>query len=442
MPENNPDDKQDPRERFRRLIASESETQAEPVKAPPEHLTPGSGIRDTPHPAVDSRGMPLPRRVDEIDIHATRVTPAAFDHTPTGKNRPSPTVRRPSATVRRPPFNWRKAGGCLLRGLIFVIFAAVALALILAAIGIYQYYTIAASLPSVEDLRARASQFETTRILDRNANILYEILDPNAGRRTYISLAKISPYLVAATIATEDKDFYAHPGYDPIAILRALWNNAISGGEGGGASTITQQLARTLLLSPQERSQRTFMRKTREIILAAEITRRYSKDEILELYLNEIYYGNLAYGIEAAAETYFSKSANQLTLGEAAFLAGLPQAPSVYDIYTNPPLTIKRQQQALVLMYQLSLERNCIYVSNNLQPICVDVSAAALAANEIETYPFRPPQSDMRFPHWVQYVRAQLETQFDPQTIYRSGFTVYTTLDPGLQDVAQQLISS
>ena len=437
MSSNSPDDKQDPREKFRRLIASQAETQAEPVNARPEQPTPDAGIRDTPRPAVDSRGMPLPRRVDEIDMNATRVTPAAFDHTS------SPTVRhRPSSVVRRPSFNWRKAGGCLLRGLILATFVVVALALILAAIGIYEYFTIAANLPSVEDLRARASQFETTRILDRNGNILYEILDPNAGRRTYISLDKISPYLVAATIATEDKDFYAHPGFDPIAILRALWKNLISGGEeGGGASTITQQLARTLLLSPQERSQRTFLRKTREIILAAEITRQYSKDDILELYLNEIYYGNLAYGIEAAAETYFSKSANQLTLGEAAFLAGLPQAPSVYDIFANPEVTIKRQQQALVLMYQLSQERNCIYVSNNLQPICVDVSAAALAANEIETRAFQPPQANMRFPHWVQYVRAQLEAQFDPQTIYRSGFTVYTTLDPGLQDVAQQLVS-
>ncbi len=438
-----PDGKQDPREKFRRLIASEEETRAMP---PPT----GAMAPDTPHPAVDSRGMPLPRRVEEIDIHATRVTPTAFDHTPIGQNLPSPTpslrsgqaVRRPSPVTRRPPFNWHKTGGCLLRALIVALFAAVALALILAAISIYAYYTIARRLPSVDDLRARASQFETTRILDRNANLLYEILDPQAGRRTYITLDKISPYLVAATIATEDKDFYAHPGYDPIAIMRALWNNALSGGEGGGASTITQQLARTLLLSPQERSQRTFMRKTREIILAAEITRRYTKDEILELYLNEIYYGSLAYGIEAAAETYFAKSANQLTLGEAAFLAGLPQAPSVYDIFANPEVTIKRQQQALVLMYQLSQERNCIYVSNNLQPICVDVSAAALAANEIETYPFRPPQADMRYPHWVQYVRAQLEAQFDSQTIYRSGFTVYTTLDPGLQDVAQQLVSA
>jgi penicillin-binding protein 1C len=451
MSSNPPDDKQDPREKFRRLIASESETQAEPVNATPEHLTPDTGIRDTPRPAVDSRGMPLPRRVDEIDMNATRVSPAALERTPTAHRHPSSVSSQPlraahgfgSRRAARRPFDWRKAGGCLLRGLILATFVFVALALILAAFGIYEYYAIAATLPSVEDLRARASQFETTRILDRNGNILYEILDPNAGRRTYISLDKISPYLVAATIATEDKDFYSHPGFDPIAILRALWNNVTSGGEeGGGASTITQQLARTLLLSPQERSQRTILRKTREIILAAEITRQYSKDDILELYLNEIYYGNLAYGIEAAAETYFSKSANQLTMGEAAFLAGLPQAPSVYDIFTNPEVTIKRQQQALVLMYQLSQERTCIYVSNNLQPICVDVSAAALAANEIETYAFQPPQAYMRFPHWVQYVRAQLEDQFDPQTIYRSGFTVYTTLDPGLQDAAQQMVSA
>src|SRR5690606_18592772 len=111
-------------------------------------------------------------------------------------------------------------------------------------------------------------------------------------------------------------------------------------GQGGGASTITQQLARALLLSPEERAQRTYTRKTREIILAAEITRRYSKDEILELYLNEIYYGNLAYGIEAAAETYFGKTAKDLTLAEASFLAGLPQSPATYDVYINPEVTI------------------------------------------------------------------------------------------------------
>ena len=191
------------------------------------------------------------------------------------------------------------------------------------SIAFYQYYRIASQLPDIQDLRTRASQFETTRILDRNGNILYEILDPNAGRRTYVPLDRISPYLVAATIATEDKGFYSHPGFDILAIVRAFIQNYQGGETVSGASTITQQLARTLLFSPEERVEQTYQRKVREAILAAEITRRYSKDEILELYLNEIYFGNLAYGVQAASETYFRTSAGNLTLGQAAFLAGL-----------------------------------------------------------------------------------------------------------------------
>jgi len=194
-----------------------------------------------------------------------------------------------------------------MRGLIFLIFIAVAVGLILAAAGIYQYYSISSGLPSVSDLKQRASQFETTRILDRNGNVLYEILDPQAGRRTYIPISEISPYLMAATISTEDKDFYSHVGFDPLAIVRAFWQNITSGETISGASTITQQVARTVLLSPEERGQQTYLRKVREAILATEIERRYSKDEILELYLNDNYYGNLAYGVEAAAETYFNK---------------------------------------------------------------------------------------------------------------------------------------
>ena len=136
-------------------------------------------------------------------------------------------------------------------------------------------------------------------------------------------LNKISPDVLAATIATEDQNFYSHPGFDLTAIVRAFWQNTNQGGIVSGASTITQQLARTLLLSPEERAEQSYMRKVREAILAAEITRRYSKDDILELYLNETYYGNLAYGIEAAAETYFQTTADKLTFAQAAFLAGL-----------------------------------------------------------------------------------------------------------------------
>ncbi len=386
-------------------------------------------------PALGWGRTPL-RRVNEEDIDATRVTPAAF-HLPDVPKRPA-QKRHGTSAAKGTHRGW----GCFLRGLILLLFGSVIALLIAASYALYQYNVIASTLPSVDDLRARASQFETTRILDRKGHLLYEILDPNAGRRTYIPLEKISPYLVAATIATEDKDFYNHPGFDPIALLRALWQNYTSGEIVSGASTITQQLARALLLSPEERAQRTYRRKAREIILAAEITRRYSKDEILELYLNEIYYGNLAYGIEAAAETYFHTTADKLTLAEASFLAGLPQSPSVYDIYTNREVTLQRQRRVLGLMYTLSREKGCIYVSNSPERICIEATEAADAAKYVEDFPFTPPDVHMRYPHWVQYVRNLLESQYDAQTIYRSGFTIYTTLDPEIQDIAQTLVSS
>jgi penicillin-binding protein 1C len=430
---------EEPRDKFHRLVDPDADTQAEP---PAEEYTPGSGTRPIRHPAVDENGMPLPRQVEEIDMGATRVGQSAYEHTPT------PTARRPRATQPVTPaplprsLNWSKAGGCFLRGLIITIFIVVALGLVLTATGIYEYYSIAASLPSVSDLKQHASQFETTHILDRNGDLLYEISDPNAGRRTYVPLKDISPYLVAATISTEDKDFYSHGGFDPLAILRAFWQNLTSGETVSGASTITQQVARTLLFTPEERGQQSYMRKVREAILSTEIERRYSKDEILELYLNEIYYGNLSYGVEAAAETYFGKTASQLSLAEAAFLAGLPQAPSVYDIYTNRDITMVRYQTVIMAMLALSSERHCIYVSNASDPVCVDGPAAAAAIQEIKDRTFTPPVTVMRYPHWVQYIRTLLEQQFDPQTIYRSGFTVYTTLDPDLEDAAQQSVTA
>jgi penicillin-binding protein 1C len=430
---------EEPRDKFHRLVDPEGETQAEP---PAEEYTPGSGTRPIRHPAVDESGMPLPRHVEEIDMGATHVRQAAYEHTPT------PTPRRPKTIPRQPPvhprqaFNRSKVGGCLLRGLIISIFIVVALGLVMTAVGMYEYYSISASLPSVSDLKQRASQFETTRILDRNGNILYEINDPNAGRRTYVPLKEISPFLVAATISTEDKDFYSHGGFDPLAILRAFWQNITSGETVSGASTITQQLARALLFTPEERGQRTYLRKVREAILSSEIERRYTKDEILELYLNEIYYGTLSYGVEAAAETYFGKTASQLTLPEAAFLAGLPQAPSVYDIYTNRDVTMMRYQNVIMRMLALSIERHCIHVSNAPDPVCVDGPAAAVAIQYIQNLDFNPPTTVMRYPHWVQYIRTLLEQRFDPQTIYRSGFTVYTTLNPDLEDAAQQSVTT
>ncbi len=367
----------------------------------------------------------------------TRVTLAAFEPTTSRRNANRQNVQRRSGNW----FSRFRPIGCAIRVLIALLFILVIISLGTVSLGVYEYYSIASSLPSVSDLQQHTSQFETTRILDRNGDLLYEILDPNAGRRTDVALNKISPALVAATIATEDKDYYSHPGYDVWAIIRAIWQNYTNGGIVSGASTITQQLARSLLLSP-EQHQQTYLRKAREIILAAEITRRYSKDQILEIYLNEIYYGNLSYGIEAASETYFGTSANQLTLSQASFLAGLPQSPAVYDIYTNRDATLARQQEVLNLMMQVSYEQNCIHVSNSNQPVCVTPADAASAAAETRNYTFQPPSVNMRYPHWVNYVRSQLEASYDPQTIYRSGFTIYTTIDPTLQDYAQQLVTN
>ncbi len=437
---------------IRRLIASEEETRVDQPVPPyqgdtyPPTQPPPAGQTN---PLYDS----LPRRVDEVDMDATRVTPAAYQ--PISQPRPStpqrPVMRKNSTWQNKLRHQWdvfvydlqnRQVNwGCFLRGAIVLLFLLVLIGLIGGSFALYQYNVIASTLPDVDELQARASQFETTRILDSEGRLLYEILDPNAGRRTYTDLAHISPAVVAATIATEDKEFYNHPGFDAVALVRALWQNYTSGEIVSGASTITQQLARMLLL-PDERYEQSYQRKAREIMLAAEITRRYTKDEILELYLNEVNYGNLAYGIEAAAETYFNTTADQLTFAEASFLAGIPQSPAIHDIFTNPEGTLARHRDVVLLSYYLSEEKGCIEVSNSPERVCVGALEASQAVEFIENYEFTAPTVSMRYPHWVTFVRSQLEEMYDAQTIYRSGFTVYTTLVPELQDEAQRIVTA
>ena len=423
------------------------EAETRRVKSPLDE-TPPPSLGTTPHtppPALDERGMPLPRRLDETPARGSTLPPPAYRTRP-GTQRSSKTPEPRSKWMAwwqdKGPGGWGKgqSWGCMLRMLVIAVFVGVVLAIIGGSFAVFHYNRIAATLPDVQDLRDQAAQFETTRILDRDGNVLYELLDPNAGRRTYVPLDEISPYLVAATIATEDANFYSHPGYDVLAIARSFYYNLVSDEIVSGASTITQQLTKMLLLSPEEQVSRTYTRKIREAILAAEITRQYTKNEILELYLNEINFGNLAYGVEAAAETYFNTSAMNLTLGQASFLAGLPQLPAVYDIYTNRDATLRRHENVLILMYQTSQEQGCIQVSNNQQPICVGPGEALDAAEEIKAYDFRKPTGGLNYPHWVFYIRSILENTYDAQTIYRSGFTVHTTLDPYLQDRAQEIV--
>lgn len=409
----------------------------------------------------------LPESVEEIDPHATALNAVAF--TPSGTEvshdtqpllvgkpkKPTPVESQPAkrpasgktqpipvgGLTALPPRKLKKKKGCLNRGVLIAFVVLLVLLLVGGIFAISQYLEIASTLPSVDELQTRASQFETTYILDRNGNILYEIVDPNAGKRTYVPLERISPYLIAATIATEDKEYYNHPGFDLIALARALYTNYTSGEIVSGASTITQQLARLLLLT-DERFEQSYERKAREIILAAEITRRYSKEQVIELYLNEIFYGNRSYGIEAASSTYFNITAADLNVWQSAFLAGIPQTPAVYDIYNNREATINRFKTVLVLMYELSKETGCIHIGEDLEPVCLDAIQTVEASDALEAYQFTKQDINMQFPHWVVFIQSLLESQFDAQTIYRSGFTVYTTLDPDMQRDAEQAVTN
>lgn len=336
-----------------------------------------------------------------------------------------------------------KGFGCLLRLAILGIFVIIFAAAASIAFAFIQYQSIKNSpdFPDVHTLREHAPKFETTYILDRNGDILYEIIDPNAGRRTFVPLQDISPLLIAATIATEDQEYYNHPGFDPIAIGRALIQNYLAHETVSGASTITQQLARSLLLTPEERYTVSYQRKAKEIVLAAELTRLYSKEEILEIYINQANYGNLAYGIQAAAETYFHTTADNLTYGEATFLAGLPQAPAIWNIHDNFEATLNRHTQVLTLTYEMSQKYGCIEVSPYHDQVCVTEDDTNLALLEMADYQFEPPVFEMKYPHWVNYIRSWLFSKYDESVVYQSGLTIHTSLDPEMQNTAEQLVA-
>lgn len=323
--------------------------------------------------------------------------------------------------ANRPPVRRTGCGGFALAALIVVALGVLTLGLALVG-----YASIARDLPSPDELQARASQFASTIIYDRDGNVLNEVGDPNFGRRTAVPLDRISPYLIDATLSTEDPNFWEHPGVDPVGILRAVYyavrERSLSG---PGGSTITQQLVKLTFLS----SEKTIARKVKEAILAAEITRRYPRETILQIYLNEINYGNLAYGIQAAAETYFGKSAADLTLAEAALLAGLPQAPAYYDPYTKlwdadgqPGVVKQRQGDVLRLM----VEHGAVTAAQ----------ADAAWAEPLVLQPLRQVY-DSKHPHFVLYARSEVERVVGPELAGKGGLRIYTTLDERLQAAAE-----
>ncbi len=257
----------------------------------------------------------------------------------------------------------------------------------------------------------------STKIYDRNGELLYDIYgDEN---RVLVTLDQVPEIMREATIAIEDKHFYQHHGFDPLGIVRAV-RNIILHGDLQGGSTITQQLVKNALLTQE----RTIIRKIKEFVLALQIEARFTKDEILQMYLNESAYGGQAVGVEAAAEMYFGKSVSDLTLAEAAMLAGLPAAPSRFSPRRDPEVAKWRQAQVLRRMVEDG------YITQE--------EADAAAAEELY---YTPEGAGIKAPHFVMYVRELLAARYGEGMVEHGGLRVTTTLDLGLHNQLQQVVT-
>ncbi len=305
----------------------------------------------------------------------------------------------------------------VLSVIIFLVLAVPVATGAAAAAG-YAYYT--RDFPPTDKLAERQVP-RSTFIYDREGNLLFELFDSQAGRHMSVTLADLPSYVIDATLAVEDPSFYDNPGFDPRHIVRAFWQNIQEGGIVSGASTITQQLVRNVFFDEKERYEQSYNRKIKEALLAFQVSQRFSKDEILQMYLNEIWYGNLSYGIEAAAWSYFNKHARELTLAEAALLVGLPQAPNAWDPFINYRAAKARQATVLERMV----------INGYLTP-----EEAEAAKNE--PLALAPRNVDIRSPHFVMYVRDLLEQRLGRDRLRQGGLRVYTTLDPRLQSLAEE----
>ena len=302
------------------------------------------------------------------------------------------------------------------------IFAIVVL-LVLAGTAIAALASLAADLPRITSLETQKVR-PTTLILDRNGKLLYEVIDPVAGRQIDLSLQAVPAACLDATLATEDSRFYYHAGFDPIAIARAALQNTRAGGTVvSGGSTLTQQLVRILLMDQEERYEQSVRRKLREAWLAWRLERAYSKAELLALYLNQSYYGNFAFGLEAAAQTFFAKPAVQLSRGECALLAGLVQYPSGYNPLHYPEIARNRQLTVLRLMQEAGY-----------------LSIAEMAQVESEPLRYRSNLFEIQAPHFVMYVQDLVERELGVERIRRGGLRIVTSLDLELQRSAETAV--
>ncbi len=308
---------------------------------------------------------------------------------------------------RRPKGGRPWTRGLLLFGAVVILAGAIWM------LGMFAWAT--RDLPNPDKLLDRSLE-QSTKIYDNTGeNILYEVHGDK--RRTMINLEDLPDYVKQATIVIEDKNFYQHGGFSLTAMLRTVVTNILTGKKAGG-STITQQFVKNAVLSPEK----TYTRKIRELILSYQIERKFTKDQILKMYLNEIPYGSNAYGIEAASQNYFGKSAKDLSVAEAAMLAGMVQAPTYYF---NHQEDLKGRQE-----YIIKLLKENGYINDEQEKTALAEKVSMLSRNE-----------GILAPHFVMYIKEILSQKYGEQIVEQGGLKIYTTIDIEKQKLAEKVIA-
>src|SRR4030065_2521739 len=280
-----------------------------------------------------------------------------------------------------------------------------------AFVGIFSVvlYWITSDLPNI-NLLEEFTPIESSRVYSSDGKVIAELY---VERRTFVQHYQIPEHVKKAFVSVEDIRFYHHPGVDLIGIMRALWHDVRAGGIVEGGSTITQQLARMLFLKPE----RSMKRKLKEAALSILIEKHYTKDEILALYLNQAYFGTRAYGIEAASQTYFGKSVTELTIAEAALLATLPKAPSLYSPFKNPEGAKARRSVVLKKMFNHDF---------------ITQKEFDKALNE--SLPETPHMRKYEAPYFIEFMRQKLEHKYGAGT-YTAGYRIFSTLDYRMPEI-------
>src|SRR5438309_8264667 len=299
--------------------------------------------------------------------------------------------------------------GLIVAGIAFLLIAAGG-----AVAALWAFTILPRTLPSVTALES-FQPLVGTKLYDDNDELITEL---HVERRIFVPLAHIPQSLRDGVIATEDKRFYYHWGIDPIGIARAFAQNYRRGRIVEGGSTITQQLTKVLFLTPDK----SLERKMKEAVLALELERRYSKDRILEMYMNQVYFGHGAYGVEAAARTYFGKSVSELNVRESALIGGLPRAPSNYSPSERSEAARRRREVVLRRMVEFGALK--------------DDDAKRLAKTDLGLIP--PERRRTTGQYFVDYVQQALEAKYGADLVFKGGLNVYTTLNPTMQLVAEQ----